>query len=191
MRDYIALMLANLAAGLMLGGLALFNFSPMAWGLLVTGAVGLIAGLHMCFTGPLGADMDWAHTGIGELSALFGVTAVTAGLGGAMGAGMVLAAAVPAFVTGLAAIVVGGRLWRCGLTLNPALSGVLYIVSGAGGVLVAPGAALMRLGHAVDVGQMVLGAAGVILFLAGIGWLVLALGAYRAHVRPSDSNETD
>ena len=80
--DYLTLMIVNLTAGLAI--LAYYVFfhlnddnTKMAPGLLVSGAVGTVTGLHMTLTWPMPGSYNIA---MGEMTVLYGVLFLAAGI---------------------------------------------------------------------------------------------------------------
>lgn len=138
--DYITLMLINMVAGLSL--LAYYVYegidSPKQkqWipGFGIVGAIALTTGLHMIFTWPISGSFNIAF---GESSVLFGVLFVGAAIALAQGWEL-LTLAIYAFFAGVAAVVIGIRIMNLGLTKQPFLSGVGFILTGLAGICAAP-----------------------------------------------------
>jgi putative membrane protein len=138
--NYITLMLINLVAGLfLLAGYVYFGMdgaNKKLWipGFGMTGAIALVTGFHMTFTWPVTGVFNIAY---GETSVLFGILFLTASLALAFGWDL-LTVAIYGFFAGLAAIVIGARILNLGLTRQPLLSGIGFILTGLGGVCAAP-----------------------------------------------------
>jgi len=138
--DYLTIMLINLVAGFVL--LAYFVYRGLdgidwvVWvpGFTIVGIIGLATGLHMTFTWPLVSSFNIAF---GEMSTLFGVLFLGAALALALNWGL-LTVAIYAIVAGIAAIVVGARIIDLGLTQQPVISGIGFILSGLTAVLLLP-----------------------------------------------------
>jgi len=175
--NYITLMLINMVAGLFL--LAYYVYegfdskTQKQWipGFGMTGAIALVTGLHMIFTWPVVGSFNIAY---GELSVLFGIVFLGASISLAQGWDL-LTVAIYAFFAGIAAILVGLRIINLGLTRQPLLSGVGFILTGLGGVCAAP-ALYLRTNRSLRlVGVVVLVAAALI-------WLLTGLLAYWGHL---------
>lgn len=138
--DYITLMLINMVAGLFLLAYYLYKGldSPHQkhWipGFGITGAVALTTGLHMIFTWPVIGSFNIAF---GEPSVLFGILFVGTAIALAQGWEL-FTLAIYAFFAGLAAMVIGIRIINLGLTKQPFLSGIGFILTGLGGIFAAP-----------------------------------------------------
>jgi len=175
--NYITLMLINMVAGLCL--LAYFVYKGLGdtnqkrWipGFGMTGAIALTTGLHMIFTWPLRGSFNIAY---GEMSVLFGILFVGASLALAMGWDL-LTVAIYGFFAGLAAIVVGVRIINLGLTRQPILSGIGFILTGLSGVCAAP-ALYFQTNR-----QLRLAGTGV-LIAAALIWALTGYMAYWGHL---------
>lgn len=138
--DYITLMLINMVAGLFL--LAHYVYQGIdsphqkRWvpGFGMTGGIALATGLHMVWTWPIGGSFNIAF---GETTVLFGVIFLAAAIALAQGWEL-LTVAIYAFFAGIAAVVIGLRIINLGLTNQPLLSGIGFILTGLGGVFAAP-----------------------------------------------------
>ena len=147
LNDYITLMLINMAAGLTV--LAFYICKGMdsedqrSWAaaFLAPGLVALATGLHMTLTWPIKAttpdNLTFANSAFGEMTVLMGVVFLSAALALARGWSL-KPLAVYAFLAGVVAIVVGVRLAQLGKTLTPYLTGIGFMLSGLGGVLIGP-----------------------------------------------------
>ena len=176
--DYVTLLLVNMTAGfVLLAGfvaLGLGETDRRRWipGFLIVGFVALAFGAHMTTTWPLPGPYNSAY---GEMSVLLGVIFLGAAL--AIGMGWELTTVgVYAFLAGLAAMLLGVRFISLGLTLQPLLSGVGFVLSGLGGVFAAP--TLLWFGKSLPFRY-----AAALLLLAAAGiWGLTAYGAYWDHM---------
>jgi putative membrane protein len=138
--NYITLMLINLVAGLFLlaaytyWGLSDTNQKRWVPGFGMTGAIALVTGLHMIFTWTVPGSFNIAY---GEMSVLFGILFLGACFAIALSYNLITVA-VYGFFAGVAALVVGLRIINLGLTKQPLLSGVGFILTGLGGICAAP-----------------------------------------------------
>ncbi|MBW4661688.1 MAG: DUF981 domain-containing protein [Drouetiella hepatica Uher 2000/2452] len=138
--DYITLMLINMVAGLFL--LAYYVYQGLdspdqeRWipGFGMTGGIALVTGLHMIWTWPIGGSFNIAF---GETTVLFGIIFITTAIALSQGWDL-LTVAIYAFFAGIAAVVIGLRVINLGLTKQPLLSGVGFILTGLGGIFAAP-----------------------------------------------------
>lgn len=138
--DYITLMLINMVAGLFL--LAYYVYQGLdsphqkQWipGFGMTGGIALATGLHMIWTWPIAGSFNIAF---GETTVLFGILFITTAIVLAQDWDL-LTVAIYAFFAGITAIVVGLRIINLGLTNQPLLSGIGFILTGLGGVFAAP-----------------------------------------------------
>lgn len=142
--DYLTLIMVDLLAGL--GLLAYYLYTApdrqdrsYAAGFGAVGLLGLILGLAMVFTWPLPGSYNIIF---GEATTLFGLVFLAAAL--ALGLGWDLRpVSVYAFFAGLYAILGGARIISLGLTKEPLLSGLAFILVGSVGLLAAPLARLL------------------------------------------------
>lgn len=168
--DYITLMLINMVAGLCLLAYYVYtgleNAHQKRWipGFGIVGAIALTTGLHMIFTWPIRGSFNIAF---GEMSVLFGILFVGTSIAIAQGWELITLA-IYSFFAGLAAIVVGCRILNLGLTNQPLLSSIGFILTGMGGVCALPTLLFFRENRVWRlVGVFVLGAAAVIWALTG------------------------
>lgn len=168
--NYITLMLINLVAGLfLLAGYVYFGLehaNQKRWipGFGITGAIALVTGLHMIFTWPIRGSFNIAF---GEMTVLFGILFVATSLALAQGWDL-LTVAIYGFFAGLAAIVVGVRIINLGVTQQPLISGIGFILTGLGGVFAAPTLYLQTNRTLRIVGAIVLITAALIFAFTGI-----------------------
>ena len=182
--DYIALLLINMTAGLII--LAAFLWrgfgSPgeQGWapGLAAVGLVATAAGLHMTLTWPIPrldqVNLAFANVAYGELSVMLGALF----LGGALAVAMrwsLVPLGIYAVVAGAAAVVVGMRIIHLGLTQSPWMSGIGFILTGIGG--------MMTLAIALTPRSQPLRVAGAaLLVLAAAIWALTGYAAYWGHL---------
>lgn len=138
--DYITLMLINMVAGLFL--LAHYLYQGLdsdrqkQWipGFGIVGAIALTTGLHMIFTWPVIGSFNIAF---GETTVLFGALFVATAF--ALSQGWELfTVGIYAFFVGLVAIVIGFRIINLGITKQPLISGIGFILTGLCGIGAAP-----------------------------------------------------
>jgi putative membrane protein len=144
--DYITLMLINMVAGLFIlayyvyEGIDSPNQKQWIPGFGVTGAIALTTGLHMIFTWPVIGSFNIAF---GESSVLLGILLVGAAIALAQGWEL-LTLAIYGFFAGVVAVVIGFRIINLGLTKQPFLSGIGFILTGLAGICAAPTVYLKR-----------------------------------------------
>jgi putative membrane protein len=138
--DYLTLIMINLVAGTVL--LAYYIFTgmdakdqrPYAAGFGIVGLLGLILGLTLTFTWPLPGSYN---VGYGETTTLFGAVFLGTGIALALGWDLI-PVAIYSFFAGVDAIIVGMRIISLGLTKEPLISGVGFVLAGLGGVFAYP-----------------------------------------------------
>src|ERR1035437_4780022 len=175
--DYLPLLLINMAAGLFL--LACYVYKGMdaqdqrPWGPAfgMVGIVALLNGLHMTWTWPLPGSYNVAF---GEMSVLFGILFLAAAWALAQGRDL-MPVAIYGFFAGGAAILIGIRIISLGLTKEPLLTGIGFVLSGMGGVFAAP--ILYLRTHRT---LRIMGA--VVLIAAAIIWAQTGYMAYWMHL---------
>ena len=175
--NYIPLMLINMVAGLFILAsyvyLGLDGTQQKRWipGFGMTGAIALTTGLHMIFTWPVPGSFNIAF---GEMSVLFGILFIGASLSLANEWDL-LTVTIYAFFAGVAALVIGLRILNLGLTRQPILSAIGFILSGLSGICAAP-ALYLRTNHTLRlIGSIVLVAAALI-------WTFTGYMAYWGHL---------
>lgn len=175
--DYIPLMLINMAAGLVMlasylyYGLDAADKKAWASGFAIVGAVGAICGYHMTFTWPLPGSYNVAF---GETSILFGILFLGASLSLARGWELV-SLGIYSLFAGLTAIIVGMRIINLGLTREPLLSGIGFILTGLSGILVLP-VLYLRTNKTLRI------LVAVLLIVAAVIWLRTGYKAYWSHL---------
>jgi len=134
--DYVTLMLINMAAGLFV--LALFlirdidreNNRFWAPAFALPGMIAVICGFAMTFSWPLPKPYNIAY---GETSVLLGFLFLAAAWSIAKGWEL-FPLGIYAFFAGLTAVIIGIRIINLGLTNEPLISGIGFILTGSGGV---------------------------------------------------------
>jgi putative membrane protein len=129
--DYLTLMLVNMAAGLTILGLFVLKYlnadrKKLAPGLLVSGFVALVTGLHEIFTWPI---ISSYNIPFGEMSVLFGVIL----FGGAIALlrdWELLSLGIYATFAGAASILLGIRLFDLKMTSEPLVAGGGFVLTG-------------------------------------------------------------
>ena len=138
--DYLTLIMINLVAGTALLAYYLFagmdakDQRPYAAGFGIVGLLGLVLGLVLTFTWPLPGSYN---VGYGEATTLFGAVFLATGIALALGWDLI-PVAIYSFFAGVDAIVVGVRIISLGLTKEPLISGVGFVLAGLGGVFAYP-----------------------------------------------------
>jgi putative membrane protein len=175
--NYITLMLLNLSVGMFLvasflmRGLDTPNAARWSPGFGLVGVVGLVTGLHMTLTWPVPGAYNIAF---GEMNVLFSVLLLALAFALAREWDLLPLCAY-ALLAGIAAIVVGIRIMNLGLTLQPTVAGLAFILSGGIGVLAAPVRAMR--------GLPALRALAILFaVVAGIVWGLMACAAYWSHL---------
>jgi putative membrane protein len=138
--DFVSLLLVNMVAGFVL--LAFYVYFGLqdpdqkrwAPGFLLVGLVAVIFGGRIVMTWPLPGSFNTAY---GESSVLFGSVYLAAGACLALSWGLETVV-LYAFFAGLAAMVMGVRIFTLGLSSLPWLTAVGFLLSGGLGVCSAP-----------------------------------------------------
>lgn len=144
--DYLTLIMINLVAGTALlayyiyAGMDAKDQRPYAAGFGVVGLLGIILGLALTFTWPLPGSYN---IGYGEATTLFGAVFLGAAIALSQGWDLI-PVAIYGFFAGVDAVIVGIRIISLGLTKEPILSGIGFIMAGLGGVLAAPLLSLLK-----------------------------------------------
>ena len=179
--DYISLMLINMAGGLVvLAFYILFAANKektKSWGpaFAMPGVVALVTGLHMSLTWPVSAPtLQYANVAFGEMSVLFGILFLGAGVALAKGWSL-RPMSIYAFLAGAMAIVVGVRLFDLDLTKAPAVTCLGFALTGICGVLAG---LFLRIRGWLAVRVI---AACVVIAAAAV-WVLIALLAYWGHL---------
>ena len=176
--DYLTMIMINLVAGSVLlayyiwRGLDDGDQRPYAAAFFGVGLLALIAGLNLSFNWPLPGSYN---VGSGDTTTLFGIVFLSTGLALWNGWNL-LPVAIYAFFAGIDAVIVGARILNLGLTKEPVISGVGFILAGLGGVAAAPFFMWFRDNRTVR-----LLAAAVMVITAAI-WAVTFYGALWGHM---------
>ncbi len=174
--DYVALMLVNLSASLVLLALFVLKFlnsdgERMAPGFLVTGFIAAATALYMIFTWPLPSSYNIAF---GELYVMFGVVIFVVGLALARGWDL-LPLSIFAVFAGLASVVVGVRIAQRGMTDSPPLATLGFVLTGL--------AAILSLPLYLAKNSRILKAVVIVLLVAAAAiWAFIGFGAYWKHL---------
>jgi putative membrane protein len=174
--DYLTVMILNLVAGLVILAWFVFRYLDkdqikVAPGLLVTGFISTVTGLHMIFTWPLPGSNNIP---MGEMSLLFGVLLFAAGIAVIKNWDL-LTLTIYAVFAGFAAIVIGLRYINLGMSKSPLMSGMGFILAGAGAMLTFP-VYLLRRNKGVRI------IVALVLLVAAAIWALTAYGAYWGHL---------
>jgi putative membrane protein len=138
--DYLTLVMSNMVAGTALlayyvwKGLDDSDQRPYAAAFGMVGLLAIVLGLHLSFTWPLPGSYN---IGYGEATTLFGVVFLATAIALSQGWDL-LPVTIYAFFAGVDAIVVGVRILSLGLTKEPLISAVGFVLAGLGGVFSAP-----------------------------------------------------
>ena len=175
--DYLAVMLVNMGAGLALGAHYLYvkpdkQFrKSWAAGFFLVGLVGLVTSVPMVISWPLPGAYNVAY---GEpallLSALFIAAAVTL-----VFEWEPLIPAIYGFFAGIYALVIGIRILELGLSSQPFVAFVGFLLTGVGGMLVLPTLQWRENRTLAVVTAIILGAAALL-------WLYVGYDAVWGHV---------
>lgn len=175
--DYVALMLVNLVAGFVLLAVQFFRYhesnpKELIPGFLVVGFVATVTGLATIFSWPLPGSYNIPF---GELSVLFGALFLGAGIA-LLKEWSLISLGIYAVLAGLAAVVVGVRVFNLKMTNQPLLSGIGFILSGFSGFMTLP-VYVYKKSQAVRI------IAIVILLATAAIWAFTGYGAYWAHLQ--------
>ena len=174
--DWLTLLLVNMMVALFLHALFMgfwIDKDPkkVVPGFLLTGAIALIAGFRMVFTWPLPGPYNIIY---GELSVLFGGFLFMAGLAVVFGWNLITIG-IYALFGGAVAILMGIRIWVSGMTSEPFVAGLGFVVTGATAVITLPGLALPKMKWIRWL--VALGALG-----STIIWIIVGFPSYWAHI---------
>ena len=138
--DYLTLIMINMVAGTALLAYYLWkgvdgkdqrSYAPAFGGV---GLLALILGLQMATTWPLPGSYNIAFD---ESTALFGVVFLSAAVAFAFGWDL-SPTSIVAFFAGIYAVLVGVRIMALGMTKEPLISAVGFILAGLGGIFAPP-----------------------------------------------------
>ena len=138
--DYLTLIMINMVAGTALLAYYLWkgmdeqDQRPYAPIFIILGSLAVITGLHLSFNWPLPGSYNIAY---GEATTLFGVVFLATGIALSQGWSLI-PTAVYAFFAGMDAILIGARILDLGLTKEPVMSAIGFILSGLAGIASAP-----------------------------------------------------
>ena len=177
--DYISLLLINAMIGYFL--LAYYVFAGLddpdqthwAPGFLMVGLISVVFGGLMSATWPVPGAYSNVY---GEMSALFGIVFLGAGV--AMARGWRLTTVVCyGFFAGVAAVVIGVRILQLKMTSDPRLTAAGFILSGIVGILAAPTLRYFKSNRPVRV------TASLVVVAAAILWAVVVYPEYWIHMK--------
>jgi putative membrane protein len=174
--DWLTLLLVNMMVALVLHSLFMgfwIDKDPkkVIPGFLLTGAIALIAGFRMAFTWPLPGAYNIIY---GELSVLLGAFFFMAGLSIHFGWNL-LTIGIYSLFGGAVAVLMGVRIWVSGMTSEPFVAGLGFVVTGATAVLTLPGLALPKMKWIRWLAA--LGAIG-----SAVIWILVGFPAYWGHI---------
>jgi putative membrane protein len=170
--DYLTIMLVNLAAGLSIMALFVLKYingerKKVAPGLLVSGFLATVTGLHEIFTWPIVSSYNIPF---GEMSVLFGVLFLAAGIA-LLRDWDLLSLGVYAIFAGAAAIVLGIRMYTLKMTNEPLVAAAGFILTGLMGILSLPAYYLRRFAVIRILAAIALfGGAAIWAAFAGLGY---------------------
>ncbi len=174
--DFLPVMLVNMVAGLVCYAVFLVFFihreqRRAAPGFLVVGLIALVTGFRMIFTWPLPGSYNIAF---GELSVMLGGVFFFAGAAVALGWDLLMIGIYAAFA-GLAAVVIGVRILNLGLTTEPVLASIAFILAGIASILALPSVGFQKMKGLHWV-------AGVIAVASAVLFALTGYGAYWSHL---------
>ncbi len=173
--DWLTLLLVNMQVALILHALFMGWFiekdaKKMIPGFLLVGAIALIAGFRMVFNWPLPGPYNIIY---GELSVLLGGFFFMAGLAIAFGWDL-LTVGIYSLFGGAVAVLMGVRIWVSGMTSEPLVAGLGFVLTGATAAATLPALVLpwrwLRW-------LVALAAAG-----SAVIWILVGFPAYWAHI---------
>ncbi len=138
--DFLTLVMINLVAGTVLLAYYLWrgidekDQRPYAAAFFITGLICLVCGFQISFTWPLPGSYN---VGYGDATTLFGAVFLAAGIALSQGWSLV-PIAIYAFFAAIDAIIVGVRVFSLGLTKEPLISSIGFVVAGLAGLGVFP-----------------------------------------------------
>jgi putative membrane protein len=176
--DYITLLLVNMTAGFVLLGRYVLRGldDPLnrRWvpGFAIVGVIAFLFGSHMTLTWPV---IGAYNSAFGEMSVLYGGIFLGAALSIARGWSLV-SVAIYASLAGAAAVLLGLRIIDLGMTKEPTLTGIGFMLSGVAGVFAAPTLVWLRRSCACRA------VAALLLWAAAAIWALVGYGAYWGHM---------
>lgn len=138
--DYLTLIMINLVAGTALLAYYLYkgftaeDQRPYAAGFGIVGLLGVVLGLELTFTWTLPGSYNIAY---GETTTLFGSVFLATAFA-LYHRWDLKPVTIFAFFAGVYAVIVGIRIISLGLTKEPVISGIGFVMAGLGGVLAFP-----------------------------------------------------
>ena len=174
--DWLSLLLVNMMVALVLHALFMGRFidkdpKKIIPGFLLTGAIALIAGFRMVFNWPLPGAYNIIY---GELSVLFGGFLFMAGRSVAFRWDL-LTIGIYALFGGAVSVLLGVRILNLGLTSEPLVAALGFIITGGTAILTMPALAFPKLKWLRLL--VALGALGSALI-----WILVGFPAYWAHI---------
>ena len=176
--DYVTLLLVNTAAGFfmlacyLVRGIEAEHQGSWAVSFSMVGVVSLAGGFLMVLRWPLPGPFNMAF---GELSLYFGLLLLGAGLCMAKGFDLKPVGTYGIFA-GLAALFIGIRIMELGLTHEPTISGVAFVLSGVAGVAALP---LLQLKSSRSLRLL----AAAVLLVISVLWARTGYKAYWGHMK--------
>ncbi len=138
--DFLTLVMINLVAGTVLLAYYLWrgidekDQRPYAAAFFMTGLVSLVTGLRISFTWPLPGSYN---VGYGDATTLFGVVFMATGIALSQGWNLI-PVGLYSFFAAIDAIIVGVRIFSLGLTKEPLISAVGFVLAGLASLGVFP-----------------------------------------------------
>ncbi|HET7839716.1 MAG TPA: DUF981 domain-containing protein, partial [Rectinemataceae bacterium] len=174
--DYLTVMLVNMIAGLVIMALFVYRYmdgdrKKVAPGLLMSGALALVTGLHMSLTWPLPGSYNIAF---GEMAVLFGILFLFLGIA-SLADWELLTLAIYAVFAGVASIVIGIRIFDLKMTSEPLISAGGFVLTGLAAVISLPVYYLRRF-------RLVRILASLALLGGAAIWAAIGYLAYWAHL---------
>jgi putative membrane protein len=174
--DWLSLLLVNMMVALVLHALFMGRFidkdpKKIIPGFLLTGAIALIAGFRMVFNWPLPGAYNIIY---GELSVLFGGFLFMAGLAVAFGWDL-LTIGIYALFGGAVSVLLGVRILNLGLTSEPLVAALGFIITGGTAILTMPALAFPKLKW-----LRLLVALGAL--VSALIWIIVGFPAYWGHI---------
>ncbi len=176
--DFLTLVMINLVAGTVL--LAYYLWTGIdeedqrayAAAFFMVGIVSLVTGLQISFTWPLPGSYN---VGYGDATTLFGVVFLATAIALFFGSNLI-AVSIYAFFAAIDSIVVGLRVLSLGLTKEPLVSAIGFILAGLSGVGVFPFLMWFRQNRLVRL-------IGILLLLAtALVWAITFYGSLWSHL---------
>jgi putative membrane protein len=138
--DFLTLVMINLVAGTVLLAYYLWkgidekDQKPYAAAFFITGLISLVTGLQISFNWPLPGSYN---VGYGDTTVLFGAVFLATAIALSQGWSLI-PVSIYAFFAAIDALIVGLRIYTLGLTKEPLISAVGFVLSGLAGLGVFP-----------------------------------------------------